>query len=116
MPKSALLNRVCAMQTHRTESPQEPLNSALISGSLGANAKRSERLNPAPYLDMRAAREARLRGQVPRGAAAGIFCEPSPPREGFRRGLFLEPWAYLFASWRVLMATAAQAGARRQND
>jgi len=29
-----LLNRICAMQMHRTASPREPLNSALISGSL----------------------------------------------------------------------------------
>ena len=29
-----LLNRICAMQMHPTESRQEPLNSALISGSL----------------------------------------------------------------------------------
>jgi len=34
MPKSVLLNRVCAMQTHR-----EPLNSALISGSQASNLR-----------------------------------------------------------------------------
>jgi len=34
MPISVLLNRICAMQMHQTESRQEPLNSALISGSL----------------------------------------------------------------------------------
>jgi len=41
MPKSVLLNRVCAMQTHQAESLQEPLNSALISGSLGCKISSS---------------------------------------------------------------------------
>jgi len=34
MPESVLLNRICAMQMHQAESLREPLNSALISGSL----------------------------------------------------------------------------------
>ena len=48
MPKSALLNRVCAMQTHRTESPQEPQDSALTSGSRGCGvaATPAEKTNP----------------------------------------------------------------------